>query len=543
MNMGPKQLLPRLLALLLGAGACVPAAAQSDIRLPDLGSSADALISTQEAQTYGAAMMRQMRSMNLMVDDPLLEAYINDLGHRISAASAKPKEHFSFFIVKSPDINAFAAPGGYIAVNSGLIIITQSEAELASVIAHEVGHITLNHLQRAFEASKKDAPLMALVLLGAIAAGAGAGAGDAAGAILMGGQGLLAQKQINFTRKDEVEADRAGIQTLANAGFDPDAMAEFFGRMADTMRTGSGGDDVPALLQDHPVTGNRISDAKARAGALIAMQKQRPQSSALSAAQWSRITAPIAYVHDPSALVGPTREHAGNLSMYLLMRERVRVLSGEPSRLVKYYGNNLVDGHGFDTPANRYGYALALIASGRGDKAVDQLHGLLRTHPDNSVLRLALADAQFQAGQHGKALAIYQDLNDQSPRDPAIALPYAKALLRSDDKALSAQAEALLRPILDDSEDPDVYRTYARASAAAGKPARAAEADADVSYLSGRPFDALQQLKRVLQRDDLDYYARARVQARIADLTPLVMELRKRKVQTPDNPDRPSSQR
>lgn len=543
MNMASKQPFSHLLAIVLGAGFCLPAAAQSDIRLPDLGSSADALISHQDAQNYGASMVREMRALNMVVDDPLLEAYINDLGHRLSAASAKPKDHFSFFIVKSPEINAFAAPGGYIAVNSGLITITQSEAELASVIAHEIGHITQNHLQRAFEASKKDAPLMALVLLGAIAAGAGAGAGDAAGAILMGGQGLLAQKQINFTRKDEVEADRAGIQTLANAGFDPDAMAEFFERMSDTMRTGSGGDDVPALLQDHPVTGNRISDAKSRASALIAMQKERPQSSTLSAAQWSRITAPMAYVHDPSALVAAPQTQPGSVSTYQLMRERVRVLSGDPGRLAKYYAKNLADGNGFDTPVNRYGYALALTASGRSDKAVDQLQGLLAQHPENNVLRLAMADAQFQTGQYAKALAIYQALNEQSPRDPAIVLPYAKALLRSDTKTASSQAEALLRPMLDDSDDPDVYRTYARASAAAGKPARAAEADADASYLSGRPFDALQQLKRVLARDDLDYYARARIQARIADLTPLVMELSKRKVQTPDNPDRPASQR
>lgn len=543
MTMATKTIPPRLLAAFIGASVCIPAAAQNEIRLPDLGSSADALISNQEAQDYGASMVREMRALNMVVDDPLLEAYINDLGHRLSSDSAKPKDHFSFFIVKSPDINAFAAPGGYIAVNSGLITITQSEAELASVIAHEIGHITQNHLQRAFEASKKDAPLMALVLLGAIAAGAGAGAGDAAGAILMGGQGLLAQKQINFTRKDEIEADRAGIQTLANAGFDPDAMAEFFGRMADTMRTGSGGDDVPALLQDHPVTGNRISDAKARARALIAMQKERPQASTLSAAQWSRITAPMAYVRDPSALVAPAQAHPGTLNMYLLMRERVRVLSGDPGHLVKYYGNNLNDGHGFDTPANRYGYALALIGSGRSSKAVGQLQGLLVKHPDSNVLSLALADAQFQSGEQGKALAIYKELNAQSPRDPAIALPYAKALVTSGGKAPSALAAQLLRPVLDDSEDPDVYLTYARANDAAGNPARAAEAYADASYLSGRPFDALQQLRRVLKRDDLDYYARARVQARIADLTPLVMELRKRKVQTPDNPDRPATRR
>ena len=134
-------------------------------------------------------MLRQMRALDMVVDDPLLDDYINDLGYRLVASSDKPKEHFAFFIVKDPEINAFAAPGGYIAVNSGLITITHNESELAGVIAHEIGHITQNHLQRAFEDSKKDAPLMALVLLGAIAAGAGSHAATPPMAVLAGGQG------------------------------------------------------------------------------------------------------------------------------------------------------------------------------------------------------------------------------------------------------------------------------------------------------------------------------------------------------------------
>ena len=533
--MAPRRLLPRLLAALASAGLCLAAGAQDNVRLPDLGSSANALISGQEAQDYGASMLRQMRALDMVVDDPLLDDYINHLGYRLVAASDKPKDHFAFFIVKDSEINAFAAPGGYIAVNSGLIQITRSESELASVIAHEIGHITQNHLQRAFEASKKDAPLLALVVLGAIAAGAGAHAGDAAGAILMGGQGALMQKQINFTRKDEIEADRVGIQTLARAGFDPNAMAAFFERMEDTMRTGSGGDDVPALLQDHPVTADRISDAKERAGALIAMQKERPSGNTLDPKQWALSTAPIAYVRDPTTLLATSPAKAEDI--YPLMRERVRVLAGDASKLTSYYAGNLPH-PGFDTLANRYGYALALTRSGRGAKAVDVLQPLLAQHPSSLVLRLAMSDAQLQAGQRDRALAGYAALNDESPRNAAITLAYAKALiLDKPSKAQAEQAAGLLRPATDTSEDPEIFRTYARANELAGNAARAGEAYADASYLSGRPFDALEQLKRLLKRDDLDYYARARIQARIADLTPLVMELRKRKVQTEDNPD------
>lgn len=534
MTMAPRQQALRLLIMLISATFTCAAGAQESVRLPDLGSSANALISPQEARDYGAAMLRQMRALGMVVDDPLLDDYINDLGHRLSSNSDKPKDHFAFFIVKNPEINAFAAPGGYIAINSGLIEITQSESELAGVIAHEIGHITQDHLQRAFEDSKKDTPLMALVLLGAVAAGAGSRSGDAPMAILAGGQGLIAQKSINFTRKDEIEADRAGIQTLARAGFNPNAMAEFFQRMQDEMSADAGGMNVPPLLRSHPVTTQRISDAKARAGALIAARKSLP-SSRLDAQQWDRITAPIAFVKDPSHLMAAPK--AGDLSTYALMRERVRVLAGDATRESIYYSSNLRTRRHFDTPENHYGYALALTRSGRGKQAMAQLQPLLRRWPGNLILRLAMADAELQAGQRAAALQIYRDLNAQSPDDRAVALAYAKALTIGGDKKQARLAARLLRPLLNDASEPELYSAYARASDEAGESVRAGEAFADASYYSGRPFDAMEQLKRLLRRPDLDYYARVRIEARIAQLTPLVLELKKRRIQTKDNPD------
>lgn len=535
MKNAPRHPVPRLLAVVITACLTFAAGAQEDIRLPDLGSSANALISPQEAQDYGASMLRQMRALNMVVDDPLLDDYINDLGYRLVAGSDKPKEHFAFFIVKDAEINAFAAPGGYIAVNSGLIDITNNESELAGVIAHEIGHITQNHLQRAFEDSKKDAPLMALVLLGAIAASAGSHSGDAPMAVIAGGQGLLAQKSINFTRKDEIEADRVGIQTLANAGFDPNAMANFFQRMEDVMSAGAGGDNVPALLQTHPVTTMRISDAKSRAGALIAAQKLRSTDSVMDQKLWEKSTAPMPFVSNPSVLTSAST--SGKLGNYGLMRERVRVLAGDAQRLATYYRTSLKSRPGFDTPANRYGYALALTRSGQATQAIAQLQPLVKSAPDNLVLRLALADANLQAGNRATALAIYSDLNAQSPRNRAVALAYAKALTEGGNKSQASQAADLLRPLLDNASEPEIYSSYARASDKAGDSVRAGEAFADASYYSGRPYDAMEQLKRLLKRDDLDYYARVRIQARIAELTPLVLELRKRNIKTEDRPD------
>ncbi|UPG92355.1 M48 family metalloprotease [Luteibacter aegosomaticola] len=529
---------PRLLLLAATTAATFVAGAQDAVRLPDLGSSANALISPREADEYGAQMLRQMHALDLTLDDALLDQYINDLGFRLVASSARPKDHFQFFIVRDTQINAFAAPGGYIGVNAGLINITQDESELAGVIAHEIGHITQNHLYRAFEASKKDAPLLALVLLGAIAAGAGGAGGDAAAGVLMGGQGLLMQRQINFTRKDEIEADRAGIQTLSNAGFNPEAMADFFGRMQDTLRVGEGEDALPALLQTHPVTLDRISDARARARVLEASSKERPKLPTLDKAYWEKNTAPVIYVKDPTTLstagVNVAKESAGDT--YALMRERVRVLSGDAGKLASYYATNLKR-KDFDTAANHYGYAVALTRTNRGSQAVEQLQPLLATLPNSVVLRLAMADAYMDAGRYGDALAIYKALHANSPRNVAVALGYAKALAVQGSVGSAQQAVTLLRPMLDSSDDPEIFRTYAQASERAGDSIRADEAYANAAYLSGRPFDAMEQLRRLLKRDDLDFYQRSRIQSQIADLTPLLLELRKRRVATDDNPD------
>lgn len=531
--MAPRSWLPALLAAALSFAA----GAQDNVRLPDMGSSAGTLLSPQEADAYGSSMLHQMRALGLVVDDPLLDAYVNALGYRLVAASADPKQKFTFFVVKDNEINAFAAPGGYIGVNAGLITTTADESELAGVIAHEIGHISQNHLARAFEASRKATPLMALAILGAVLASAHT-SGDAPIGILAAGQGLLLQQQINFTRADEAEADRVGIQTLARAGFDPEAMADFFGRMLAALRPGGGEGDVPELLRTHPVTTSRISDAKARAHVIEEQARGDAPRLAAGDTRWEDQLIPLPYVHDRGNLLAPhtraaAKPAATGASFYALMRERVRVLASDDARsLAVYYAQNLDHTPGFDSVANRYGYALALTRSGRAAQAADTLAPLLRKDPDNLPLRLAMADAASNAGRRDAALAQYADMAADSPDNPAIALPYARALLDNAKPEPARKAAALLKPLLDASEDPNLYSTYGRACDVAGDLDRAAEAYADATYLSGRPEDALAQLKRLAAKPDLDYYTRARVDARIADLTPIVLELRRRGTRT-----------
>lgn len=526
--------------VLLVAGIAFAAGAQTSFRLPDLGSSAAALISPAEEQAYGADMLHQMRAMGLVLDDPLVDAYVNGLGYRLVAVSDEPKQKFTFFVVRDAQINSFAAPGGYIGVNAGLITATRSESELAAVLAHEIAHITQHHLERAFEDARKTTPLLALALLGALAAGAAGGSnGNAPIAILAGGEGLVAQRQLNFTRHDEEEADRVGIGTLARAGFNPDAMAGFFQRMQEDLRPDRGGGGLPQLLQTHPVTSQRISEAEARAHVIEEQMRAHPPRTYSVGEHWETSIAPLPYVH-PGELLdyarsGDGSEDKGEYSLYSLMRERVRVLmSGQLNALADYYAKNLQQHRTFDTPANHYGYALVLIRLGEGTQALQQLKPLLAARPDNLPLRLATAHAELAAGARPAALQRYAAITRDWPRNHAVALAYAKALL-ADGKADGApEAARLLKPLLDDADEPDLYRTYGRAAELAGQPIRAAEAYADATFLAGQPADALDQLQRLAKRSDLDYYQRARIEARIAWITPIVLEMRKRHLRQQD---------
>ncbi|HET6912596.1 MAG TPA: M48 family metalloprotease [Rhodanobacteraceae bacterium] len=533
--MRTRLLLPALTCLAL---ALPVAAQQQDVNLPNLGSSAAGLISPQEETAYGESMLRELRSMNQVLDDPQVDAYMHSLGYRLVAASADPKQHYTFTVLRDPEINAFAAPGGYIFVNSGLIATTASESELAAVIAHELAHISQHHLERAFEDAKKKAPLYALATLGMLIA-AGGSSQSAGPGIMAAGMGLMQQEQIDFTRKDEAEADRVGIGTLAKAGFNPDAMADFFNRMARTLRPG-GGDggeysgDAPPFLQTHPVTSERIAEAKARAHVIEEQSRDTPQLASAAPADTFSL---LPFVKNPAALLNAPR--ATDKGEYPLIRERVRVLSEQNfNDMVAYYARNLARGGDFVTPAHRYGYALALQRAGQPQKAVEILTQLLAANPGSSTLQLGLADADLAAGHRAEALQRYAALSTQSPHNAAIALGYAQALLADGKPGSAKLAQEQLKPLLDDNSEPELYRTYGHASHLAGDDIRAGEAYADATFLSGRPQDALGQLQRLSERKDLDYYARARIEATIALITPIALEMQRRNLpQAGDQPD------
>lgn len=528
----------------------LPAVAQqTDVRLPSLGSSADQVMSPEQAKQYGAEFLHELRAAHLVLDDPQVDGYLHTLGYRLVAASNDPTQHYTFTAIAVPEVNSFATFGGYIFIFSGLMTVTRNQDELAAVMAHELAHVSQHHLQRAMEDQKKSTPLYVLGAIGAALAASAADRGtanvapqspygyggmyttaqsDAAFGAFMSVMALMQQHQIEFTRADESEADHVGIDTLAKAGFDPEAMATFFAHMQDLFRPGGDGGmaagNMPDFLQDHPVTSVRIADARARARVLEQQRRDQPPAA------FNTGLLPLPFVKaNSTAGDAPTRRAPSELQ-YELMRERVRVLTApDPHATLDYYTHNMANSSTFAAnTANRYGYALALVQLGRAAKAVGVLEALVAKRPDNLTLSLGLADAQRHAGQRATALQRYAALNAAWPGDPAVVLAYSQALLDSGAKADAITAQKLLKPLLNDDSEPSLYATYGHACHVAGDEVHAGIAYADATYLNGHAAAALDQLHRLLKRTDLDYYTRAQIDSRIAQITPIVLEIRRR---------------
>ncbi|MEZ5462431.1 M48 family metalloprotease [Dokdonella sp.] len=523
------------LSLLLTASCVSLAGAQDNgVRLPDIGSSAATALSPDEMKAYGASMLHEMRLYNYVLDDPLVNDYLNGLGYRLVSVSDRPDLEFTFFVVRDNGINAFAAPGGYIGVNVGLIIAMNTEDELAAVIAHEIAHVTQQHLLRAFEDSRKSTLPIALAMLGALVATAGR-TDDAGQAALMSGISLIQQRAINFTRYDEIEADRVGIQSLARAGYDPLAMADTFATMQRVMRVN--GIDVPEFLRTHPVDVNRIADAKARAVNLdrsyqpvstrAPVARRLPQAEGDSGISLD-LSIPTPRLGGATAAAEPAAPT--DSSYFELMRERSRILNADSANaMLRYYTDELKRGPESGTTAIRYGHALSLTLARQPKAAVEEFAVLTKEFPGSSVFELGMAEAEDQAGMKDAAFKRYERLSKDFPGNRAIALAYTEALLARSDEKSAQVALDLIRPLLTRyPEDPDLQRSFARANELAGDTVRAAEAYAEWAFLNGRAEDALNQLKTLSSKQDLTYYQRARVDARITAMTPIVLDIRKR---------------
>ncbi len=522
-----RPVLPALLTFALAA-LLAPAAPAQDARLPDIGSSAGTVLSPAQQRAYGEMTLSQLRNYGYTLEDPLVGGWLQSLGARLGAASDQPRQPYTLFLLRERQINAFATLGGYIGVNSGLVLAADSEDEVAAVLAHEISHVTQSHVLRAVERAQRDSVPILLAMLGAIAlsqASNSTSGDNAAMAAVASAQGLLVQRQIDYTRSNESEADRIGIRTLSRAGYDPEAMADFFEKLQSVVRTNQGGERerTPDYLQTHPVTTLRISEARERARQLAAAPGGFVPNAAIS---------------DNPLLPGSLRiggALGGDSGQFLLARERLRVLSATtPAMAVREY--EALGRRGTLSAAQRYGLALARMLDGQADAAAKEMAALLGEDPGNVWLGLGLARADARAGRGAAADARFEALLDRMPGNAAVALTYAGVLNERNTAAAGRRAQAVLRPLLATgaAADPTFQQAFARASEISGDPVRAGEAWAEAAYLNGRAEQALVQLNTLKKRDDVDYYARARIDARIAAITPVVLELRREGIRDED---------
>ena len=478
-------------ALLAGLSLTLAAHAAEDTnavasQLPNMGSPENAMLSRSDEYQIGLMAMHQLRGQGLILEDPELTDYIQNLGSRLASQARDDDQNFQYFIIRSPEINAFATFGGFICVNSGLILLTQSESELAGVLGHETAHVRQRHIARSILAQSRmslgtTAAMLAAVLIGA-ASGAGAGAME--GAIAMT-QGIALQQSMNFTRAEEAEADRVGIGLLAGAGFNANAMPDFF----ESMARREGDPETPGpldMLRNHPVTRDRIAEARARAG----QYAKNPISESI---------------------------------LYPWMRERLRVLVAPAEKdMVVYYAQ--LSEHRTLSDPERYGEALAQTREGQPAAAAGTLRGLLEKYPQITSLYTAFGQALQADHQSAAALANFERAMALFPRNVPVAVRYADTLMQT---GHARQAHLLLLDVFNNTQPtPEQIRLTALAASAAGDTGDASYYMAEYHISNGDLPLANQQLELALASPNLTSVQRQRFRARLDEIREWMREQR-----------------
>jgi predicted Zn-dependent protease len=442
--------------------------------LPDFGSSADLVLSSSQERRLGKEFMKSVRESLPVIEDPLLTDYLESLGNRLVAASGTGSGKYSFFLIDDPMINAFAGPDGHIGVFSGLVLASGSESELAAVLAHEIAHVTQHHLTRMLEDQKRLSIPATAALIAAAILGAQVNA-DLGIAAMAGVQAAAAQRQINFSRENEKEADRFGIATLAAAGFDPYAMPGFFERLAKATRAYES--DAPEFLRTHPVTANRTADALGRAANYG--HRQRPDD---------------------------LRFH--------LARARLRELSfSNPQKAVAHFRSQLRGKRYRNEIAARYGYALALTRTGQIAAARTLAGELLAKHPNQLELVILQARLDSKKGANDQAVTTLRTAVGLRPSNIPLRIAYADILMES------GHPERALKTLEDVSRrrpgDTLIYQKMSDAALKSGQKAATYRYRAEKLYAEGDLEPAIRQLEIALRQPGLSYYDASGLQVRL----------------------------
>lgn len=463
---------PRPTLLLAVCLALSPAAHAND--LPSLGDASSAIVAPEQEYQLGRAWLSMLRGQVSQLSDPLLKDFVERHVYRLAETSQLQDRRLEFVILDSPQLNAFAVPGGIVGVNGGLFLHAQTEAEFASVLAHELAHLSQRHYARGLEAQQRmQLPLMAAMLAGVVAAAAGAG--DAAIAAIASGQAAAIQSQRSFSRQNEQEADRIGLSNLRNAGYDPRGMPSMFERLARQYRYDA---KPPEFLLTHPLSESRVADSRNRA-------EQTPAGGKIDSLA------------------------------YQLMRARTQLqFESTPGLATKRFRAQLEESPQHD--AARYGLAISLRRAGQSEEAGSLLQPLLDKSPDDIVYNLARVELDMDAQRYSQASQRLERLLKVHPGNYPLLQMQVELLLA---QSRPADAEAILDRLLRERpKDPDIWYQVAEVRGLAGNIIGVHQARAEFFALVGDYGQALTQLDYAKRRVIGNFPLTARIEARQDEL-------------------------
>ncbi len=424
--------------------------------------------------------MAQIRSSPGYLDDPDVTDYLNQIGFILVANSPDPGGHFEFFAVRDKSINAFALPGGFIGVHTGLILSAQSESELVGVIGHEIAHVTQRHIARMM-AVQKQGSLASLAGL-AIALLAARSNAQLSQAAIAASQAAPLQSQLNYSRDNEREADRVGLQIVQKSHYDVHAVPSFFERLQRASQIYEGG--APSYLRTHPLTFQRIADIESRVSEM------------------------------------PYRQVPDSLAFHLV-RARLTALDGSPPDAVSTFKDRIEQKKYANEFAPRYGYIVAVLRE-RVPKATDlesargYVSTLLEKAPDDPMILAIAAQFQIRSGQTQEGLATYRSALKKFPTRRSLMYGYATVLL---DTGQAEEDVAFLdRCLARVDTDPRLYELKAQAHAVLGQRLAQHSAQAEALLLKGNLRAAIEQLRIAQSSGDGDFYQRSSVDARLREL-------------------------
>ena len=448
------------------------APAHSQVNLPVLGDSVSGTISTQQEYEFGRELLRQIRRETPMLNDPLVMEYIVSLTYKLATNSEVTDHRLEFVLIDSEILNAFAAPGGIIGVNGGLFLHAENEGQFASVLSHELAHISQRHYARSVQQQRNNMLPNVAGLLASLIIASTVG-GDAGQAALMTTQAVGQENQLRYSRSNEQEADRVGIRTLYNSGFDPYDMAGMFENM---LRMKSFSRRLPEFLSTHPLDENRIADSKNRANSL------------------------------------PGVDHAQNVE-FLLMKQRVTMHYTENiDAEILALQRALPQLNGAEADAARYGIALGMMESGRFAEATQSLQTLLDQEPTRITYVMLEADIARQAGQYAKAREILERNLRISPNNHPLTMALAMTLNENDDHEQAAavlENQSQVRP-----NDPELWFQLAEIQGQAGNITKVHLARGEYFITIGDFTRARNQFNLAIEQER-DRLVRARIQQRL----------------------------